>query len=261
MPLPLTRPVVFVDLETTGVDISKDRIVQIAAIKLHPDGTRDMKETRRVNPGMPIPASASAVHGIYDVDVEGAPSFKDVAEAWSAFIAGCDIGGFNAKKFDWPLLVKEGLRASVAFDTNVTVIDSMLIFHKYHPRNLAAAYRTYVGVELEGAHDAKTDIGATLEVFIHQLLQHKDLAECKDAAELMSVVSPRDPSWVDAEGKLKRSETGGTRLNFGKYAGCLLESVDEGFLRWMLKSDFAEDVKAEVRKALDARPKTPSARG
>ncbi len=161
MKLNLKRPIVFFDLETTGVDASKDRIVEISMIKVMPDGTEDTR-TRRINPGMPIPAEATAVHGITDADVADEPKFAQVAKSLEEFIRGCDFGGFNSNRFDLPLLVEEFMRAGLSVDLKRRkFIDVQNIFHKKEQRTLVAAYKFYCDKELEDAHSAEADTRAT----------------------------------------------------------------------------------------------------
>ncbi len=175
MKLNLKRPIVFFDLETTGVDASKDRIVEISMIKVMPDGTEDTR-TRRINPGMPIPAEATAVHGITDADVADEPKFAQVAKSLEEFIRGCDFGGFNSNRFDLPLLVEEFMRAGLSVDLKRRkFIDVQNIFHKKEQRTLVAAYKFYCDKELEDAHSAEADTRATYEVLKAQLDRYDDL--------------------------------------------------------------------------------------
>lgn len=164
MKLNLQRPLVFFDLETTGVQITRDRIVEISIVKVHPDGERETK-TRRINPGIPIPPEATAVHGISDEDVADCPTFAQVARSLYTWLEGCDIAGFNSNRFDVPMLIEEFLRAGVAinFDDRYFV-DVQTIFHKMERRTLEAAYKFYCNKTLENAHSAEADTLATVEV-------------------------------------------------------------------------------------------------
>ena len=161
MKLNLKRPIIFFDLETTGVDTSKDRIVEISMIKIMPDGEEIVK-TRRINPGMPIPPEATAIHGISDADVADQPLFAQVAKSLEQFVRGCDFGGFNSNRFDLPMLVEEFMRAGIDVDfKRRKFIDVQNIFHKKEQRTLVAAYKFYCDKELEGAHSAEADTRAT----------------------------------------------------------------------------------------------------
>lgn len=175
MKLKLNRPIVFFDLETTGTNISSDRIVEISLIKLHPDG-RVLEKTRRVNPEMHIPESATAIHHITDEDVASEPTFRQIASSLAQLISGCDIAGFNSNRFDIPLLDAEFERAGVDFDlTKSRFIDVQTIYHKKEPRTLVAAYRYYCDKNLEEAHSALADTRATMEVLMAQLERYDDL--------------------------------------------------------------------------------------
>lgn len=171
--LKLNKPLAFFDLETTGVMVNKDRIVEIAIAKANVDGTIEVK-TRRVNPGIPIPLEASLVHGIYDDDVKDEPQFKQVAKSLSGFLEGCDLAGFNSNRFDVPMLVEEFYRNEIDFDMkNRKLIDAQRIFHLMEPRNLTAAFKFYCGKDLIGAHGAEADVLATLEVLNAQVKDMK----------------------------------------------------------------------------------------
>ena len=174
MQLNLKRPIIFFDLETTGLNITKDRIVEISVIKVYPDGHEEEK-TRRLNPEMPIPEQASAVHGIHDEDVKDCPTFKQVSKSLAQMFEGCDIGGFNSNRFDIPLLAQEFFNAGIKFDFNkCKFIDVQTIFHKMEPRNLIAAYKFYCDKNLEDAHSACADTRATYEVLKAQLDRYSD---------------------------------------------------------------------------------------
>ncbi|MEF2643055.1 MAG: 3'-5' exonuclease, partial [Paramuribaculum sp.] len=175
MKLNLTRPLVFFDLETTGTNITHDRIVEISIVKVMPDGT-DTERTRRINPGMPIPAEATAVHHITDADVANEPSFKQIAKSLAEMFKDCDIAGFNSNRFDIPLLLEEFNRAGINLDLSRTrFIDVQTIFHKKEQRTLSAAYRFYCGKNLDDAHSASADTRATYEVLKAQLDRYDDL--------------------------------------------------------------------------------------
>ena len=169
MKLNLVKPIIFFDLETTGTDISKDRIVEICYIKVCPDG-KEIEYTKRINPEMHIPEQASEVHGIYDADVKDCPTFKEVAREIANEFEGCDVAGFNSNRFDLPLLAEEFLRAQVDIDlSRLRAIDVQVLYHKREPRTLSAAYKFYCGENLEDAHSALADTRATYNVLMSQL--------------------------------------------------------------------------------------------
>jgi DNA-binding beta-propeller fold protein YncE/DNA polymerase III epsilon subunit-like protein len=249
--LKITRPLAFFDLETTGVNPARDRIVEISVLKIHPDGSKDEK-TVRVNPGMLIPPGATKVHGITDEDVAGLPSFSHYSESLLEFFDGCDIGGFNAIRFDVPLLVAEFTRAGHSFDlAGRSVVDPMVIFHIYEPRNLTAAYQKYCGKTLEDAHTSTADVRAAAEIFQAQVQLYPDLP--KGMAELHEVCQRRDPDWIDDKGRLIQSEQG-PLIAFGKYNGRALDdlaSEDPSYLQWILSNDFSQEVRNIVADALE----------
>lgn len=244
MKLHLTRPIVFFDLETTGTNILHDRIVEISVVKIIP-GQEDKPQakTRRINPEMPIPAEATAVHHITDADVANEPTFKQVARSLADFMSGCDIAGFNSNRFDIPLLDEEFNRAGVEFDFHrARFVDVQTIFHKMEPRNLSAAYRFYCGKELEGAHGANADTMATYEVFLAQLDHYDSLPG--DIDELAKFSAQNNN--VDLAGRLIYDDQGREVINFGKYKGQVAANVlarDPGYYSWILQGDFASDTK------------------
>ncbi len=242
MKLKLTRPLVFSDLETTGTNITHDRIVEISIVKLMPDGTV-VERSRRLNPEMPIPAEATAVHHITDDDVAGEPTFRQVAASLSKLLQGCDIAGFNSNRFDIPLLDQEFHRAGVDFDLNgVRFVDVQTIYHKKEPRTLVAAYRYYCGKELEEAHSALADTRATMEVLMAQLDVYDDLPVELDG--LSEFANPNRN--VDLLGRLIYDDNKREVINFGKYKGRLAEEVlasDPGYYNWIMQGDFAQNTK------------------
>ena len=242
MKLKLTRPLVFFDLETTGTNITHDRIVEISIVKLMPDGTV-VERIRRLNPEMPIPAEATAVHHITDDDVAGEPTFRQVAASLSKLLQGCDIAGFNSNRFDIPLLDQEFHRAGVDFDLNgVRFVDVQTIYHKKEPRTLVAAYRYYCGKELEEAHSALADTRATMEVLMAQLDVYDDLPVELDG--LSEFANPNRN--VDLLGRLIYDDNKREVINFGKYKGRLAEEVlasDPGYYNWIMQGDFAQNTK------------------
>lgn len=242
MQLNLKKPIIFFDLETTGVDVTHDRIVEISMIKVLPSG-EEIEKTRRVNPGIPIPAEATAVHHITDADVANEPSFRQIAKSLANEMVGCDIAGFNSNRFDIPMLDQEFQRAGVKFDfTKARFVDVQTIFHKKEQRTLVAAYRFYCGKELDGAHSANADTRATLEVLKSQLDRYDDLPN--DIAEL-SKFSQMNRN-VDFMGRLVFNDDDKEVINFGKYKGRLAEEVlrkDPSYYDWILKGDFAQNTK------------------
>ena len=250
--LKLERPLIFFDLETTGVSIQKDRIVEISVVKIMPDGTRDIK-TRKVNPEMPIPPGASAVHGIYDDDVKDEPVFKQIARSLFNYMENCDIGGYNILKFDIPLLTNEYKRAGLDFSVEGrNIIDAFNIFCKMEPRTLSAAYEKYCGKELQNAHSAEADTLATFDVFCGQLEYYKDDMP-QTLSEISEYFNKRDDSWIDGNGRFKwQGEE--AMVGFGKHNGQLLKNValeNPGFLKWIINNDFPEDAKKVAREALN----------
>ena len=252
MSLNLQRPLAVFDLETTGTRIGKDRIVQIGIVRLMPDGTREQYQTL-VNPEMPIPAEATAVHGITDLDVASAPTLAMVAREVLDQLAGCDLCGFNVLRFDLPLLSEELSRIRYDWSTNdLRVVDVQRIFHQMEPRDLSAAVRFYCGKDLHGAHDALIDVQATADVLLAQLDRYPDLLK-PDIAFLgeLSGDLKRNP---DPAGKLRFDDRGAICLAFGKYAGWTLENIgrnDPGYLQWLMtKAELPHSTLSVMRNAL-----------
>lgn len=237
MNLKLKRPIVFFDLETTGVDAAKDRIVEISMVKIAVNGTKTIK-TRRINPEMPIPAEATAVHGITDEDVKGEPTFKQIAKSLAQFIEGCDFGGFNSNRFDLPLLVEEFMRAGVECDfQRRKFVDVQTIFHRKEQRTLVAAYKFYCDKELDNAHSAEADTLATYEVLEAQIERYPDIG---DTVESLADFSAGNPM-VDFAGRLTLNDKGEEIFTFGKYKGRRVENVfrdDPSYYSWMMNGDF-----------------------
>lgn len=242
MKLNLTRPLVFFDLETTGTNITHDRIVEISIVKVMPDGT-DTERTRRINPGMPIPAEATAVHHITDADVANEPSFKQIAKSLAEMFKDCDIAGFNSNRFDIPLLLEEFNRAGINLDLSRTrFIDVQTIFHKKEQRTLSAAYRFYCGKNIDDAHSASADTRATYEVLKAQLDRYDDLTN--DVKSLSDYSSHGNN--VDFAGRLVYDDNHREVINFGKYKGQLAEDVlrkDSGYYGWIMQGDFPQNTK------------------
>jgi DNA polymerase-3 subunit epsilon len=242
MKLQLKRPIIIFDLETTGINLTEDRVVEISLIKVMPDGTTDTK-TRRINPEMHIPEQATAIHHITDDDVKDAPTFKQIAKSLAKLFEGCDIAGFNSNRFDIPMLDQEFQRADVDFDfSKARFVDVQTIFHKKEPRNLTAAYRFYCGKDLENAHSATADTQATYEVLLAQLERYDDLPTTVDK---LSDFSSQNRN-VDFLGRLVFDEKGREVINFGKYKGKLAEDVlkkDSGYYGWIMQGDFTKNTK------------------
>ena len=242
MELNLKNPLIFFDLETTGVNISKDRIVEISLIKVMPSG-QEIEKTLRINPEMLIPAEATAVHHITDEDVKNAPTFKQVAKELGKFFEGCDIAGFNSNKFDIPLLMEEFLRADVNVDlSRHRFIDVQTIFHKMEQRTLVAAYKFYCGKNLEDAHSANADTKATYEVLKAQLDRYPEL---KNDVEFLSTFSTHNRN-VDLAGRIIYNDQKVPVFNFGKDKGVSVEEVlrkDMGYFGWMMNGDFPLNTK------------------
>ena len=237
MKLNLKRPIVFFDLETTGVDTAKDRIVEVSMIKIMPDG-EEIVRTRRINPQMHIPEQATAIHGITDDDVKDAPTFAQVAKSMAQFIDGCDFGGFNSNRFDLPMLVEEFLRAGVDVDfRRRRFVDVQNIFHKMEQRTLVAAYKFYCDKNLEEAHSAEADTRATYEVLMAQLDRYPELQN--DVAALADF-SERGQT-ADFAGRIGFNDKQEEVFNFGKYKGRRVEDVfreEPSYYAWMMNGDF-----------------------
>ncbi len=248
--LRLQRPLVFFDLETTGLDVERDRIVELGLVKLMPDGER-LTRARRINPGMPIPPEASAVHGITDADVADCPTFARIAKDLHIWLQGCDLGGYNVERFDLPLLAAEFRRVQLAFpEENTLVVDAYRIFAQREGRDLTSAYRFYCAKELQGAHSAEADILATVEVLQGQLERYPDLPS--DIQGLHAVCHPIDPNAVDAAGRLMW-KNGEAVIGFGKHRGRTLREMaaqEPGYLRWIIGGDFGPDLKEIAAQAL-----------
>ena len=246
MKLKLERPLVFFDLETTGTNPSTDRIVEISLIKVMPDG-REMEHSHRINPGIPIPASSTAIHHITDADVANEPKFSDIAAKLNKWLEGCDMAGYNSNKFDVPLLMEEFKRAGIPFDTSGRrFVDVQNIFYAMEPRTLVAAYRFYCGKDLEGAHSATCDTHATYEVLMSQLDRYEDLQN--DVEKLSKIGQKRT---LDLAGRIAEDENGNPVSNFGKYKGQKVEDVfkrDIGYYSWMMQGEFPQNTKDVITR-------------
>lgn len=242
MKLNLKRPIVFFDLETTGVNPTKDRIVEISLLKVFPDEHEEIY-TYRINPEMHIPEQSTTFHGIHDADVAGKPTFSDIAPKLASILEGCDIGGYNSNKLDIPLLAEEFLRAKVDIDFRKhKFIDVQNIFHKKEQRTLIAAYKFYCDKDLEGAHGAEADIRATYEVLKAQLDRYPDLQNDVDFLSEYTTMKKT----ADYAGRIGYNEKGQEIFTFGKHNGKLVFDVfkqDLGYYDWMMKGDFPADTK------------------
>jgi DNA polymerase-3 subunit epsilon len=237
MQLHLTKPLVFFDLETTGINIASDRIVEISMIKIHPNG-KEERYTQRVNPIIEIPREASLIHGITNEMVLNEPTFKDIAIKIRDLIKGCDLAGFNSNRFDIPILAEEMLRADVDFSMkNRLAIDVQTIFHKKEQRTLGAAYQFYCEKTLENAHSAEADTFATYEILKAQIERYDDLEN--DTKMLSEYSSHRDRA--DFAGFILYDEQGDEVFSFGKYKGKKVTEIlekDQGYYAWIQQADF-----------------------
>jgi len=266
--LHLKRPLVIFDLETTGTDLTKDRIVEIAMIKVNVDGSIEKKPEHRghahrllINPNRPIPLESSIIHGIYDEDVRDKPTFQQYAKSMASFLDGCDLGGYNSNRFDVPFLAEEFLRSGIDFSLeNRNLIDVQNIFHKMEQRTLRAAYRFYCDKELEGAHEALPDTEATLEVLLAQLHRYENTTVRISEEETVGPV-PTDmdelgvfcqrQSFADLAGRFVYDEAGEVLFNFGQHKGKPVKLVLEenpGYYGWMMGADFPEYTKKVLRR-------------
>jgi DNA polymerase-3 subunit epsilon len=242
MELNLKKPLVVLDLETTGVSIASDRIVELSAMKVSPGGEEEWL-TMRLNPGIPISPEATRVHGITDADVANEPHFKDVAKRIASFLEGCDLAGFNSMKFDIPILCEEFLRVNVDFDpARHRYVDVQVIFHKKEQRTLSAAYKFYCERELENAHSARADAAATYEILKAQLDRYPDL---ENDIEKLSSFSAFNNN-ADLAGRIVFNEQGTEVFNFGKHKGKPVEQVfkeEPSYYSWMMNGDFPLNTK------------------
>ncbi len=255
MEIKLKRPLIFFDLETTGIDVAKDRIIEIALLKVHPGGKEEVYE-KRINPEMEIPKESTEIHGITDADVENAPKFKDVAREIARFIEGCDLAGYNSNKFDIPLLAEELLRAGVDYDLRkCRFVDVQNIFHKMEKRTLAAAYKFYCNQNLENAHSALADTRATYEILKSQLDMYQNVPyddgkgnktlEVVNDVQALSKFSAQSQN-VDFLGRIVLNDDGVPVFNFGKHKGKPVLEVfdtDPGYYGWVLGGNFPEFTK------------------
>jgi DNA polymerase III subunit epsilon len=249
-PMELSRPLVTFDLETTGLNVREDRIVELSCVKLHPDGRREVK-TRRLNPTVPISEEAAKIHGISDADVADEPTFAKIAKSLAVFLDGCDLSGFNLEAFDLPILRAEFARAGISFPAADTrVVDSRRILMAMEPRNLAAAYQFYCGKQLHAAHSAEADATAAADILAAQVARYPELPTTIEA--LHDFCHPVQPDWIDPDGKLVWRD-GVAVIGFGKHRNRRLEEVvrdDPDYLRYLIDQDFSREVVAIFEAAL-----------
>lgn len=257
MKLNLRNPLCFFDLETTGINITNDRIIEIAVIKLMPNG-EVLKKTHLVNPGIPIPPESTAIHGISNEDVNDKPAFKDVAKEYAKFMEGADLSGFNILKFDVPMLVEEFIRAGVDFDySRKKIIDAQKIFHLMEKRTLSAAYKFYVNKDLDDSHSAEADTQATMDVLLAQVERYEGqpvtdalgnkLGEIKNDMEVLHKLTASD--LVDLAGRMVLNKKGEEVINFGKHKGKTVTDVlkaEPSYYDWVMNGDFPMDTKRKL---------------
>ena len=242
MELNLKNPIVFFDIESTGLNVATDRIVEISIVKINPDGSEEIK-TRRINPTIPISPEAQKVHGISDEDVKNEPTFAQIAKSLAKWMEGCDIAGYNSMKFDIPLLSEEFLRADVDFDFRKRkLVDVQNIFHKMEQRTLTAAYKFYCQKDLENAHSAEADTLATYEILKAQLDKYPDL---QNDVKFLAEFSTKS-KFVDYAGRIVYNEKDIPVFNFGKHKGRAVTEVlkaEPSYYSWMMNGDFTRDTK------------------
>jgi len=238
MNLKLEKPIAFFDLETTGVQVATDRIVEISILKVCPNGNKESK-TWLVNPTISIPAETTVIHGITDEKVANEPTFEKLAPEIADFLHNCDLGGFNSNRFDIPLLAEEFLRAGIDFDMdNRKAIDIQNIFHKLEQRTLVAAYSFYCDKDLTNAHSAEVDTLATYEVLLAQIEKYDEL---ENNVDFLAEFSQRGGKFADMAGFIRYNEEGKEVLSFGKYRDVTLEQIwkdNPGYFSWINQADF-----------------------
>ena len=242
----LDRPLVFFDLETTGTNISRDRIVEISILKRYPDG-ESYSTTQRIHPTIPIPEQASLIHDIYDQDVKDKPNFAKIARRMFDVLYGCDLAGYNCIKFDIPMLAEEFARVGIQFPRpDVRVIDAYMIYSHFHKRTLQAALKHYTGEELTEAHQAQADTEATYKVIMAQVREHREIGNTLESIATFCA----SENTVDQAGKLIRNEQGDICFNFSKYKGQPVKDNLQ-FARWMLEQDFTVATKQHIAQIID----------
>jgi DNA polymerase-3 subunit epsilon len=250
MSLQLTRPIAFIDLETTGVNLSTDRIVEVAIIKILPDGTRQAKR-KLINPEMPIPAVVTEIHGITDAMVKDAPTFKQAGNELKQFIENCDLGGYNSNRFDIPMLMEEFLRAGMDVDLSTRkMVDVQHIFYTKEPRTLTAAYKFYCEKELIQAHSAEADVNATIDVLLSQIKKYPDLGNSVET--ILAKIG--EEKIVDYARRFCFDTKGVEIFNFGKHKGRPVLDVlkaEPQYYDWMMKGDFPLHTKQKLTEILN----------
>jgi DNA polymerase-3 subunit epsilon len=257
MQLKLNAPLAIFDLETTGTNVSQDRILELSVVKIMPNGEQEVK-TMKLNPTVPIPLETSMIHGIYDTDVKDAPTFKSISKSLHSFFDNCDLGGFNCLKFDIPLLIEEFARVDIDFDvSHRKFVDAQKIFHMMEKRTLTAAYKFYCNKELEGAHGAEADTLATAEVIKAQVARY-DGEEVKDGLgnvlgkisnDMKALNQVSAANMVDLAGRFVFNKEGTEVFNFGKHRHKPVEDIlkaEPGYYDWMMKGDFPQDTKKKL---------------
>ncbi len=246
MQLNLKNPLVFFDIESTGLNVATDRIVEICAVKVMPNGDQEIK-TRRINPTIPISPEAQAVHGISNEDVKDCPTFKEIAKSLAKWMEGCDFAGYNSIKFDIPLLAEEFLRVGIDFDFRKrNLVDVQNIFHKMEQRTLSAAYKFYCQKNLENAHSAEADTLATYEILKSQLDKYPD--DLQNDVKMLAEFSSRT-KLVDYAGRIAYNDKDVPVFNFGKHKGKPVEDVfrsEPSYYAWMMNGDFTLDTKKVI---------------
>jgi DNA polymerase III subunit epsilon len=257
MKLNLKNPLCFFDIESTGTNITHDRIIEISIIKMMPNG-EVLRKTNLVNPTIPIPAESSVFHGIYDEDVKDKPTFKEVAKDYAKFLEGADLAGFSIVKMDVPMLVEEFIRAGVDFDYGrKKIVDAQKIFHLMEKRTLAAAYHFYMNKEMSDSHSAEADTEASMEVLLAQIEKYdgqdvtdasgKKVGMIKNDVEVLSKLISDD--MVDLAGRMIKNEKGEEIFNFGKHKGKKVTDVfriEPAYYDWMMNGDFPQDTKRKL---------------
>lgn len=250
MNLKLSRPIAFLDLETTGINITNDRIVEIAIVKIQVDGSQQIKR-KLINPTIPIPKASSDVHGITDEMVKDAPTFKQVANELKQFMDNCDMGGYNSNRFDLPLLIEEFSRSGVPFNIDGRkMVDVQKVFHQMEQRTLSAAYKFYCNKTLEGAHGAEVDATATWEILEAQIERYPNLG---DTVETIVKFTGEDDI-VDFARRFVKDDKGVEIFNFGKHKGKSIAQVlkeEPQYYDWMMKGDFALNTKQKLTEILN----------